>query len=311
VDRQQLQNRIEIFYREIRDITLVLKMRYHNLDNSRAEILHILENILRLKDHSSDYKEGMSQLDDSGLVIYANMLEEMLYKMKYGGGDKNNVQSIQDYQVLNVQATGSDTTQQNTRLTLSASGEEFIKSYELLKIRIYDARNPNGHEYKKGAKGEWTIGYGHKLTPGDLDSGSFENGITIEQANVLFRQDVQWFIDGVHVNVNNVRKLLQNQFDALVSVSYNSGRSRFAQSELRKTVESYGDNISSPLLINSDDFKKEIANGFRDLIPLDNNISKGIKERRFNEYQIFIFGEYNRDPTPSNLEPLWNIDTIP
>jgi GH24 family phage-related lysozyme (muramidase) len=186
-------------------------------------------------------------------------------------------------------------------LTLSTAGAEFIKNYE-------DGFYSKMYETKKG-NGDWTIGYGHRITQAEMVSGVFSKGITEEQGNTIFNQDIQNHIDGIYKNVSNAKSLTQNQFDALVSASFNMGRPTFSDSEIVKTVELFGNKISSPEITNTDAFKIKIADSFRYHIPLG-IMNAGIKERRYNEYQMFTSSDYKRDPTPSNLIP-WRAGTLP
>ena len=63
--------------------------------------------------------------------------------------------------------------------------------------------------------GNMTIGWGHKIKKGE----DFSAGISAEIADLIFLADLQISINDVN---NSVPVLLtQNQFDALVSYSYN------------------------------------------------------------------------------------------
>jgi GH24 family phage-related lysozyme (muramidase) len=63
-------------------------------------------------------------------------------------------------------------------LTLSISGAGFIKNYE-------DGFHSSIYKTKTG-NGDWTIGYGHTVTKAEMESGIFSNGITEEQAEIIF-----------------------------------------------------------------------------------------------------------------------------
>jgi GH24 family phage-related lysozyme (muramidase) len=177
----------------------------------------------------------------------------------------------------------------------------FIKNYE-------DGFHSNMHETLPG-NGDWTIGYGHKITKAEMASGIFSGGITEEQGEIIFNQDVGRHIDGIQRNISNVKSLTQSQFDALVSASFNMGSGAFRDSEIAKSVRSFGDSVSSPATTNTDVFKVKMADAFRYHIPIG-VMNRGIKERRYNEYQMFTSGDYKRDPTPNRLNP-WRAGTIP
>lgn len=164
------------------------------------------------------------------------------------------------------------------------------------------------YETKKG-NGDWTIGYGHRLTGAELNSGIFKNGITKEKAEELFKKDIQDHVNGIYRNVSNAVYLTQNQFDALVSASFNMGWSSFSESSIKKAVVSFGANIGS---LNTNDFKAAISNAFRIEVPLRSHpMHNGLKNRRVNEYQIFIHGDYKRDETPAHLLPSWSVNELP
>lgn len=85
--------------------------------------------------------------------------------------------------------------------------ERILKNAESLRLKVYIC--PAGFA---------TIGYGHKLVPGE----SYPDGITKEKAEELFDNDV-------HIACNHVWKLVpgvkfnRNQMTALVSMIFNTG----------------------------------------------------------------------------------------
>ena len=194
---------------------------------------------------------------------------------------------------------------------VSESCKNFIKNYEGgFHPKIYDAEDPS-NEYKKGKAGDWTIGYGHKLTADELSSGIYDNGITEDTANKLFDKDLKSFIDAVNRELPNADKLTQNQFDALVSFSYNiGGGNGFTNSKVKVAVEKYGDKIANSETMQTDDYKINIADVFRHHIPPRTSpINKGIKNRRYNEVQMFLYGDYQRDDTPPGIASGWKAGT--
>ncbi len=98
-------------------------------------------------------------------------------------------------------------------LSLSQNGVDLIKSFEGLRLNSY-----------QDSAGVWTIGYGHTAGVGPGQT------ITREQAESLLRQDVQWAQDAVRDNVDV--PITQNQFDALVSFTFNVGAGAFGSSTL-------------------------------------------------------------------------------
>ena len=190
---------------------------------------------------------------------------------------------------------------------ISESCKNFMKNYEGgFHPKIYDAEDPS-NEYKKGKAGDWTIGYGHKLTANDLSSGIYDNGIKKDDASKLFDKDLKSSVDAVNRDLPNADKLTQNQFDALVDFTYNIGSGDgFKNSKVKVAVEKYGDKIANSETMQTDDYKINIADVFRHHIPPRTSpINKGIKNRRYNEVQMFLYGDYQRDDTPPGIASGW------
>lgn len=99
----------------------------------------------------------------------------------------------------------------------SVTGINFIKRWEGFRSQAY--RCPAGI---------WTIGYGHTKTA--------RRGWLIDEAEaeILLQQDLKTFEDSVNSLVTV--KLNQNQFDALVSFTFNVGAGAFAQSTLLRLL---------------------------------------------------------------------------
>lgn len=100
----------------------------------------------------------------------------------------------------------------------SSKGLDIIKHFEGLKLSAYYC-----------PAGKLTIGYGH--TGKDVFSGQ---RITVQQAEDLLKKDVERFEKAVErlVTVD----LSQEQFDALVSFTYNLGEGALAKSTLLKVL---------------------------------------------------------------------------
>ena len=90
-------------------------------------------------------------------------------------------------------------------MDISQNGIDLIKSFENCKLYAY-----------KDAGGTVTIGWGHT---GDVQMG---DTITQQQADELFYQDVQRFVEKVN-KYQTIYNFNQNEFDALVSFCYNIG----------------------------------------------------------------------------------------
>jgi lysozyme len=152
--------------------------------------------------------------------------------------------------------------------TVSDNGLNLIQRYEKYSPTPYVDQNPSQ-----------TIGWGHKIRPGE----SFPSGIDIESAQKLFRSDVA---DAEAVVRDHARvPLNQNQYDALVSLAYNSGSKPFTPGQ------KFGD------ALNQGDY----AEAVRQLGTLIHTrtkggsvvVSNGLKRRRADEATLF-----NAPPSP-------------
>lgn len=117
-------------------------------------------------------------------------------------------------------------------MKISANGIRFIKAREGNQAKMY-----------KDSAGLPTIGVGHLLTQSELTSGKitiagktvlWRNGLTDKQITALLDQDLDKHELAVSLNVKV--KLTQNQFDALVSFSFNVGTGAFLGSNLLKQL---------------------------------------------------------------------------
>lgn len=98
-------------------------------------------------------------------------------------------------------------------------GIELIKGFEGLRLSKY-----------QDVVGKWTIGYGHLILPNE----SFPNPLTEKQAEDLLRKDLATSEAGVTRQVKV--KLSQQQFDALVSFTFNLGAGNLQSSTLLKKL---------------------------------------------------------------------------
>jgi lysozyme len=102
--------------------------------------------------------------------------------------------------------------------TLGSAGEDLIKSFEALKLKAYQDQG-----------GVWTCGWGH-VGP-DVVEGTT---CTAEQAEIWFLHDTQMAVNGVDATVDT--NVTQNQFDALVSFTFNVGLGAEGHSTMVKLV---------------------------------------------------------------------------
>lgn len=161
----------------------------------------------------------------------------------------------------------------------------FLKSYEKYEEFPYEGQD----NYNR------TIGYGTVIKPGE----NYDKGISREEAERKLRQDIaEKFAKKVNEFArNNNIKLTQQQFDALVSFSYNAGKDVWDMStedfKIKRMLTEGGN-------IDPEDLREAFS---RWVIVTDKNGRKsksgGLWRRRQDEWKMFTKGDYNRTyPTP-------------
>jgi lysozyme len=133
---------------------------------------------------------------------------------------------------------------------------DMIKVFEGLRITPYD----------DGA-GYMTIGYGHRIKPGEAFTV-----IDKAAANRLLQQDVSNAAQVVSSLVSV--PLTQNQFDAMVSFTFNLGGKNLSESTLLE-------------LINQGDYTCA-ANEFPKWIHAGGKVKSGLVNRRAKEQKLFL-----------------------
>jgi lysozyme len=139
--------------------------------------------------------------------------------------------------------------------TLSSTGEGLIKEFEELRLTAYQDQ-----------KGVWTCGWGH--TGLDVVEGTT---CTPEQAEEWFLQDTQAAVHGVDTSITT--NVSQNQFDALVSFTFNVGVGHEAHSTMAR-------------LINARNFTAAAAE-FPKWDHVNGVENAGLKRRRLAEQALF------------------------
>jgi lysozyme len=143
----------------------------------------------------------------------------------------------------------------NDQLQLSPSGMALLEQFEALRLNAY-----------RDVRGVWTIGYGHtgpEVIPGLTWSE--------QQATQSLEEDVMWGSKAVHDLVTVI--LNQNQFNALVTFTFNVGANALRTSTLLH-------------LLNSGDYNGA-ALQFGKWIYAGPNISSGLVNRRKAEATLF------------------------
>lgn len=140
---------------------------------------------------------------------------------------------------------------------ISQNGIDFIKKYEGCKLT----------SYKLQGETNFTIGYGHS-------NANIKQGqqITQEQAENLLKEDLKRFEQYVNSTCKDL-KLNQNEFDALVSFTYNCGKGNLDKLVSRRT-------------------KQEIASHIVNYTKSGNSANKkGLQKRRLEEQELFLGGK--------------------
>lgn len=142
----------------------------------------------------------------------------------------------------------------------SQNGINFIKQHEGLKLETYTC-----------SAGKLTIGYGHTsgVTPGMK--------ITEKQAEDFLCQDLKRFESALNKLV--IVPLTQNQFDALVSFTFNNGENAFTNSTLRRKLN------SKDYLGAASEFGRWVY--VQDPKTKKMVVSEGLKNRRIDEKNLF------------------------
>lgn len=148
---------------------------------------------------------------------------------------------------------------------ISPAGAKFMQAFEACILEVYADEG-----------GLATCGWGHLMLPGD-PPGPW----TQEYADEVFVRDLA--IHEGAVNQGAVVDLLQHEFDALVSFSFNVGYTAFERSTLLQYV-------------NVNDFA-HAACEFPRWGKVKNKWSAGLLRRRAGEQAIFLLADYSRVPT--------------
>lgn len=141
----------------------------------------------------------------------------------------------------------------------SEKGINLIKKYEGCKLTSY-----------KCPAGVWTIGYGHTK---NVKQGM---KITKEQANIFLKNDLKTYEN--YVNKYVKVPINQNQFDALVSFTFNCGGGALQQSTLLKKLNK-GDYTGAA----NELLKWNKSNG---------KVLSGLTKRRNDEKKLFLTPHY-------------------
>ena len=117
---------------------------------------------------------------------------------------------------------------------ITDNGLKIIKQFEGFSPKIY-----------LDAAGLETIGYGHLILP--HEKSTFKKGISLAEAESLLKRDVQLAENAVARLIKT--PLTNNQFDALVSFTFNVGAAALQRSTLRHKIN-HGEHEGVPAELN-------------------------------------------------------------
>ena len=138
-----------------------------------------------------------------------------------------------------------------------AEGLSLIKSFEGLRLEAYIC-----------PASVWTIGYGHTH---DVHEG---DRITEKEAENLLKFDLRTSENCVNT-LDNIDLINQNQFDALVSFTFNVGCQAFNDSTLKKRV------VNNPI-------DPDISKQFQRWVYAGGKRLKGLERRRKAEAELYF-----------------------
>lgn len=162
-------------------------------------------------------------------------------------------------------------------LKLSEKGQELLKNIETLRVKPYDDQTGNTiSNYVKGA----TIGYGHLISTVE-EFNQYKDGITEIEADELFKEDLAPF-EKVVINAINKENFTQNEFDALVILSFNIGKNSFKNSSVVKIINGEKTNY------------KDLDSAWKAWNKSQGKVMKGLTNRRNAELKIYYEAIYEK-----------------
>lgn len=117
----------------------------------------------------------------------------------------------------------------NDHLTLSDDGLSMLMNIEQLRCKPYD--DQTGLETRQWCEGA-TIGFGHLIA--EQDWPRFKKGIQATEAKIMLVSDLAPREQAVRLAITS--PLTQQQYDALILLVYNIGRTAFTKSSVVKLI---------------------------------------------------------------------------
>lgn len=160
----------------------------------------------------------------------------------------------------------------------STAGVAFIARWESLVLRVYT-----------DSAGVSTIGYGHALKPGE----AFPNGVSKDEALALLASDVS--IAEANVNADVTSDISQNQFDSLVSFTFNCGGEALKLSSVLAYTNRSAWSLAARAFMLWDK-RKDPATGI--LV-----VDKGLLSRRMAEAKMYLTPDQPQAPDDTPTDP--------
>ncbi|MCC8467073.1 lysozyme, partial [Photorhabdus bodei] len=165
----------------------------------------------------------------------------------------------------------------DNKKSISQNGLDLLKEIEVLRLKPYDDQTgKNIDNWTKGA----TIGYGKLISRSEWDT--YKNGITEDEAEQLFKDTLAPYEKAVNDGIT--KEIKQNEYDALVLLSYNIGISGFKKSSVVK-------------MINDENAKTgydSIDDAWKVWNKSQGKVNQGLINRRAAELKIFNNGVYEK-----------------
>ena len=143
-------------------------------------------------------------------------------------------------------------------LTISNKGLELIKEFEKLKLKA-----------EKGVTGKWTIGYGTTDADYRVTKTKIKSGLEIDAQKAETQKSLNKIYAPKVNKYNNKYHWTQNEFDAMVSFTYNTGKIDELTARGKRT-------------------KQEIATKMLEYNKNKNEVVKELEKRRLAEQKLFL-----------------------
>ncbi len=168
-------------------------------------------------------------------------------------------------------------TKRASLFSFSSNATDLLKGIEELALKPYD--DQTGRDITTWVAGA-TIGYGHLISSAEWVT--YKNGITQTQALALFKKDLAPFEQTVRTSVT--APIAQYEYDALVILAYNIGRTGLSGSSVLKLVNNPAANTAY----------SSLEQAWKAWNKSQGRHSRGLDNRRNAEWNIYSKNTYAR-----------------